>query len=260
MLAVMAEFVTLRIAESIATIRLDRPPVNAVNLQALRELAAAAERAAADPEVAAVVVYGGEKVFCGGDDVAELAELGPTQARLLAADRQAALGCLARIPRPTVAAISGYAVAGGLELALGADWRVVGDNVKLAMPQVRAGYLPAGGGVARLTALIGPSKAKDVIFGGRFVDAEEASRLGLVDRVVAPDDVYSAALSWARQFIGLPTGALAAAKAAAGDLESGPVAERQMLVDVFSSPERRAAVRAYAAHGPGWPHAQVGSA
>jgi len=216
----MAEFVTWEISDSIATIRIARPPVNAVNLQTLRELAAAAA-AADDPGVAAVVVYGGEKVFAAGDDVAELAELDDNRAGALAADRQAALGCLAAVRRPTVAAISGYALGGGLELALGADRRIVGDNVKLGLPQVRQGLVPGGAGTTRLTALVGPSKAKDLIFTGRFVSAEEALTMGLVDEVVAPDEVYNAAVRWARQFVGGPAAAIAAAKAAVDAATTG---------------------------------------
>jgi enoyl-CoA hydratase len=131
---------------------------------------------------------------------------------------QRTLGCLAVVPVPVVAAISCYALGSGLELALGADRRVIGDNVKLAMPQIRAGLIPRGGGTQRLRALIGPAAASDLMFTGRFVAAAEAQSLGLADEMVAPDEVFSAAMSWARQFRGSDRAALAAVKTAlAGD-------------------------------------------
>lgn len=221
----MAEFVTLDISDGIATIRLNRPPVNALSLQTLREIADVAAIASADPDVAALLLYGGEKVFAAGDELDEIAELDAERAAALAADRQAALDRLAAVGVPTVAAISGYALGGGLELALGADRRVAGDNIKLGLPQTRAGLLPGGGPTARLTALVGPSKAKDLLFTGRFVSAADALAMGLIDEVVAPDEVYSAALRWARQFVGGRADVLAAAKAAV-DAAADPAPDR----------------------------------
>ena len=141
----MPEFVTLEVSDAIGTIRIDRPPVNALNTAAHRELRAACRAAAADPTVRAVVVTGGEKVFAAGDDIRELAALTPAQARAMAPDLQAALGAVATIAQPTVAAISGYALGGGLEIALGADRRVVGDNVKLGLPEILLGVIPGRG-------------------------------------------------------------------------------------------------------------------
>jgi enoyl-CoA hydratase len=202
----MAEFVSAQIVESVAVIRIDRPPLNAVSVQLLRELDDAARRACGDPAVRAVLVHGGPKVFAGGDDPVEVT-VGDSR---WVADRVELLGCLARQPLPVVAAIDCYAVGAGLELALGADRRVTGDNAKLALPQVRSGR-----GVSRpaeLSALIGPARARDLALTGRFVGAEEALAMGLVDHVVAPDDVFDTAMTWAGQFADLPAAALARAK------------------------------------------------
>ncbi|MFD6157840.1 enoyl-CoA hydratase-related protein [Nocardia sp. NPDC060256] len=251
----MAEFVTLDLLEGdtarrVAVLRIARPPMNLVNAQLARELAEAAETVAADPSVAAVILYGDERVFSAGDDLTELAGLSEDQARAMAADLQRDLGCLARLPQPTVAAISGYCLGAGLELALGADRRIIGDNVKLGLPQIKAGLIPLAG-IRRLSLLIGPGPAKDLVYSGRFVEAEEARTLGLVDEVVPPDDVYTAALNWAAQFTDGPARALAAAKAV---FEAGPHGLDRAQTewsDLFATEDRRIGTESYRADGPG---------
>ncbi|MEG8180349.1 enoyl-CoA hydratase [Nocardia terpenica] len=247
----MAEFVTVDRAEpAIAVLRFARPPMNLIDLDAALELAAAAERIGADPRVRAVVVYGDERVFSAGDEVAELARLSAEQARAMAADLQGALGCLARLPQPTVAAISGYCLGAGLELALGADRRIIGDNVKLGLPQIHTGLIPLAG-IRRLSLLIGPARAKDLVYTGRFVDATEAAALGLVDEVVAPDDVYTAALAWARRFATGPARALAAAKRVFEAGTHGHDRARGEWAELFETEDRSVGTRSYLAAGPG---------
>ncbi|MET8650882.1 enoyl-CoA hydratase-related protein [Nocardia aurea] len=251
----MAEFVTLDLLEGdaergVAVLRIARPPMNLFTVQVVREVAAAAAAVAADSAIAAVVVYGDERVFSAGDDLAELAAMSQGQAEAMAADVQDALGCLGRIPQPTVAAISGYALGSGLELALGADRRIIGDNVKLGFPQINSGLIPLAG-IRRLALLVGPGAAKDLVYTGRFVEHEEAAALGLVDEVVPPDDVYAAALRWARRFVGGPARALAAAKAV---FEAGPHGldrARTEWADLFGTEDRRIGTESYLADGPG---------
>ncbi|MQY23238.1 enoyl-CoA hydratase-related protein [Nocardia macrotermitis] len=247
----MAEFVTVDRPEAgIAVLRFARPPMNLIDLQVARELAAAAERIGADAEVRAVVVYGDERVFCAGDELAELNRLTSEEAAARAADLQAALGCLARLPQPTVAAISGYALGAGLELALGADRRIIGDNVRLGLPQIRAGLIPLSG-IRRLSLLIGPARAKDLVYTGRFVEPDEAAALGLVDEVVAPDDVYLAALRWARQFVTGPARALAAAKAVFEAGTHGHDRARTEWAELFDTEDRSTGTGSYLVAGPG---------
>ncbi|MBF6101778.1 enoyl-CoA hydratase/isomerase family protein [Nocardia cyriacigeorgica] len=251
----MAEFVTVDELDGdtgrrVAVLRIARAPMNLLNIQVVRELATAAHDIGEDPGIGAVVVYGDERVFCAGDDLAELAALSAEQAAAVAADLQHALGCLARLPQPTVAAISGYALGSGLELALGADRRVIGDNVKLGLPQIKAGLIPLAG-IRRLTALIGPGAAKDLVYTGRFVEPDEARALGLVDEVVAPDDVYTAAVGWARGFLDGPARALAAAKAV---FEAGPHGHDRARIawsELFGTEDRLIGTRSYLADGPG---------
>ncbi|TSE00993.1 enoyl-CoA hydratase/isomerase family protein [Skermania sp. ID1734] len=252
----MPEFVSLAVSDGIGTIRIDRPPVNAITVQCHRELVAAARAASEDPDVAAVIIDGGPKVFSAGDDVAELATITASQMQLMAVDVQKALGAVAEIPKPTVAAISTYALGSGLEIALCADRRVIGDNVKLAMSQVLVGLIPGGGGTQRLTQLVGPSVAKDLIFTGRFVEPDEALRIGLVDAVVAPDDVYTSAREWAAQFVGGPARALAAAKSAidtglSATAAAGFEAERESCAALFATDDARAGMQSFLADGPG---------
>lgn len=252
----MAEFVTLEVSDGIGTIRLDRPPMNALNRQVQEEIREAARQATVRADVKSVIVYGGEKVFAAGADIKELAELSFVRMSEIVGDLQSALGSVADIPKPTVAAITGYALGGGLELALGADRRIVGDNVKLGTPEVLLGLIPGGGGTQRLARLVGPSKAKDIVFTGRFVDAEEALAIGLVDEVVAPDDVYEAARRWAAQFTGAATRALAAAKAAIDegldtDLDTGLKIEQHLFAGLFATKDRTIGLESFLANGPG---------
>lgn len=212
----MTEFVSTVLAPGdgrrIATLLVSRPPTNALTRQVYRELAEAATELGARDDVSAVVVFGGHEIFSAGTDMPELNTL--TAEEAVAAERVSAdaVDALAHLPKPTVAAITGYALGAGLTLALAADWRISGDNVKFGATEILAGRAPAGTGAARLARAIGQSKARDLVFSGRFVDAREALQLGLIDEMVAPDTVYDAALAWAGRFADYPAEVLAAAK------------------------------------------------
>jgi enoyl-CoA hydratase/carnithine racemase len=206
--------------------------------------------------VRAVVVYGGPRVFAAGADVTEMADWSYTDMVDRSRALQDAFTAVARIPKPTVAAITGFALGGGCELALCCDMRVAGDNAKLGQPEIKLGIIPGAGGTQRLARLIGPAKAKDLIFTGRFVGAQEAREIGLVDRVVAPDDVYDAALSWAAQLAEGPSYALRAAKEAidAGletDLTTGLEIERAQFAGLFATQDRTTGMRSFIDEGPG---------
>jgi enoyl-CoA hydratase len=224
----------------LATLVLSRPPTNAMTRQVYREIAAAAAEVGRRDDVAAVILFGGHEIFSAGDDMPELRTLTAPEAEIAARVRREAVEAVAAIPKPTVAAITGYALGAGLTLALAADWRVSGDNVKFGATEILAGLIPGGGGMARLTRAAGASKAKDLVFSGRFFDAEEALALGLIDEMVAPDDVYDTAVAWAQRFFDGPPHALAAAKAGINDvfeLEAAErvAAERRRYVEVFAA-------------------------
>ncbi|SCX17142.1 enoyl-CoA hydratase [Mycolicibacterium fluoranthenivorans] len=233
----MREFVTTAVNDGIGTLVLSRPPGNALTRQMYREIGEAAAELGAHPGVAAVILFGGHEVFCTGDDVPELRRLHPSDAESVTAACRAAIAAVAGIPKPTIAAVTGYALGAGLALALAADWRVSGDNVKFGATEVLAGLLPAAG-TAGLVRAIGVSHTKDLVFSGRFVGAEEALDLGLIDEMVAPDGVYDAALVRARRFLEAPAHVLAGAKAmidGAGAAVDGPDDGVRHYVDVFGT-------------------------
>ncbi|MGK5678889.1 enoyl-CoA hydratase/isomerase family protein [Actinoplanes sp. URMC 104] len=239
----MGEFVTLETTDGIGTIRLDRPPMNALNTRLQEELRAAAHAAAEDEQVKAVVVFGGDKVFAAGADIAEFTETGYAEMAVRAAALSGAFDSVARIPKPVVAAITGYALGGGCELALACDWRVVADDAKLGQPEIKLGIIPGAGGTQRLARLIGPARAKDLIFSGRMVDADEALRIGLADRVAPAAEVYSTAVALVRPYVTGPSLALRAAKLAVDgglntDLASGLALESQLFAGLFATDDR----------------------
>ena len=212
----MNEFVSVIVSDEqpgIATLLLSRAPTNALTRQVYRELVAAAAAIGGLDDVFAVIIFGGHEIFSAGDDVPELRTLNTDEAAVAVQACRQAIEAVAAIPKPTVAAITGYALGGGLTLALAADWRVSGDNVKFGATEILAGLVPAGG-TEWLVRSVGLGKAKDLVFSGRFVDAKEALALGLIDEMVAPDVVYDAALAWAKRFLDYPPQVLAAAKAA----------------------------------------------
>jgi len=212
------EFVSIHTFDEhpgIATLLLSRPPTNALTRQMCREIISAAEELGARDDVAAAILFGGHEIFCAGDDVTVRHTLNAEEAAGAAQVGREAVDAVAAIPKPTVAAITGYALGSGLTLALGADWRVAGDNIKVGATEILDGFPP--GETARLARAIGESKAKDLVFSGRFVDAKEAFALGLIDQMVAPDTVYDAAVAWAERLVDHPPQVLAAAKASFGD-------------------------------------------
>ncbi|MEU4687729.1 enoyl-CoA hydratase-related protein [Actinoplanes sp. NPDC023714] len=239
----MGEFVRLEVADGIGTIRLERPPMNALNTRVQEELREAAQAATADEQVRAVIVFGGEKVFAAGADITEFTTVTYQDMVARAAALSGAFDAVARIPKPVVAAITGWALGGGCELALACDWRVVADDAKLGQPEIRLGIIPGAGGTQRLARLIGPARAKDLIFSGRMVDAEEALRIGLADRVVPAAEVYSAATELVRSYTTGPALALRAAKQAIDgglsvDLAAGLALESHLFAGLFATDDR----------------------
>jgi enoyl-CoA hydratase/carnithine racemase len=252
----MGEFVRLEVADGVGTIRLERPKMNAISLQVQAELREVCAEATDRDDVRAVVVYGGERLFAAGNDVAEMAEM--SYADMVKATRgvSAAATAIADIPKPVVAAVTGYALGGGCELTLAADIRIAAENATFGQPEVLLGIIPGAGGTQRLARLVGPSKAKDMIFTGRFVKADEALAIGLVDRVVPAEDVYTEAVAWAKQFSGAAALALRAAKECIDrgletDLATGLAIEQQQFAAVFATEDRTIGMTSFLASGPG---------
>ncbi|MEU9335190.1 enoyl-CoA hydratase-related protein [Streptomyces sp. NPDC048290] len=248
--------VTLEVAEGVGTIRLDRPPMNALDTATQDRLKELAEEATAREDVRAVVLYGGEKVFAAGADIKEMEAMDHTAMVLRSRALQDSFTAVARIPKPVVAAVTGYALGGGCELALCADYRIAGENAKLGQPEILLGLIPGAGGTQRLARLIGPSKAKDLIFTGRQVRADEALTLGLVDRVVPAAEVYEQAHAWAARLAKGPALALRAAKESVDtgletDIETGLAVERSWFAGLFATEDRQRGMRSFVEDGPG---------
>ena len=250
------EFVRLEVEEGVGTIRLDRPKMNALNAQVQEEIRSAAAEATERDDVKAVVVWGGERVFAAGADIKEMADMSYTDMIKRSSGLTSAFTAVARIPKPVVAAINGYALGGGCELALCADIRIAAEDATLGQPEILLGIIPGAGGTQRLSRLVGPSRAKDIIFTGRFVKAEEALAIGMVDRLVPAAEVYETAVTWARQFANAATYAVRAAKEAIDrgievDLETGLEIERQQFAALFGTRDRSIGMESFVQNGPG---------
>ncbi|MFD0310841.1 enoyl-CoA hydratase/isomerase family protein [Streptomyces sp. NPDC127119] len=248
--------VHLEVAEGVGTIRLDRPPMNALDVATQDRLRELAEEATRREDVRAVILYGGEKVFAAGADIKEMQAMDHAAMVLRSRALQDSFTAVTRIPKPVVAAVTGYALGGGCELALCADYRIAADNAKLGQPEILLGLIPGAGGTQRLSRLIGPSRAKDLIFTGRMVKADEALTLGLVDKVVPAADVYTEAHAWAAKLAQGPALALRAAKESVDvgletDIETGLAVERTWFAGLFATEDRESGMRSFVEEGPG---------
>lgn len=247
-------FVSLeRRDDGVALVRLDRPKMNAISPELLEELAAVAVELTDDPP-GAMVVWGGERIFAAGADISRFG--GPEEAREVGGAFTRALDALAAVPRATIAAVNGYALGGGCEIALACDFRVVADNAKLGQPEVLLGITPGGGGTQRLARLVGASRAKDLLFTGRQVDAEEALRIGLADRVVPAAEVLETSLAWAAELARGAVLAQALIKRAVdegldGPLSAGVQLEQDVFVESFRTDDAVIGIKSFLEHGPG---------
>lgn len=252
----MSDLLCVEVEAGIATIRLQRPPMNALNVEIQEALRAASEEVTERRDVGAVVLYGGEKVFAAGADIKEMEQMSYADMVFHSRRLQSAFTAVARIPKPTVAAITGYALGGGCELALTCDFRVAAKNAKLGQPEILLGLIPGAGGTQRLSRLVGPAKAKDLVYSGRFVSADEALAIGLVDEVVEAEDVYAAARARVEQYVGGPALALRAAKEAIDrglevELDTGLEIESMQFASLFATKDRAIGMRSFIENGPG---------
>lgn len=248
------EFVRcIQVNDRVRVLVLDRPRANALSRQVLAEIAEAADHLHEDPP-GAVVIWGGQRIFAAGGDIGEMG--GADDARRLVDLFRQAYDRVASIPRMVIAAINGYALGGGCELALACDFRVVGEKAKIGLPEIQLGLIPAAGGTQRLTRLVGPARAKEMLVSGRHVPAHEARDIGLVDRVVSDEAVLESAVSWASEFAEGPVLAQAAAKrmvevALAQPLSTGLDEEGEAAIALHYTDDARVGVQSFLEHGPG---------
>jgi enoyl-CoA hydratase/carnithine racemase len=251
----MGDLVKVECRDAVAVIRIDRPKVNALNVELVEDLSAACREVSADRDVRAVVVYGGERTFSAGADLKEMAEGTPEDVRARVGALQRVCDEVQALPLVTIAAVNGYALGGGCEVALACDFRVASAGAKLGQPEIVVGLIPGAGGTQRLPRLIGPARAKWMIFTGEFVDAETALSWGLVDEI-AEGDAIDLALERASRYASGPTLSLAAAKRAIeegldGSMRDGLDRELDAFVELFSTDDTRHGLESFQKEGPG---------
>ena len=253
----MGEFVNLEVSDAgVGTVRLDRPKVNALNAQVASEIDEAITQAKSNESVRAVVVWGGPKVFAAGADIKEMETRDAVSMYKYIGEFQDVFARLEQLPKPTIAAINGYALGGGCELTLACDFRICATDSNLGQPEILLGVIPGAGGTQRLPRLIGAARAKDIIYSGRFVPADEALSIGLVNDVVEPDAVYERAVKLAERYARGPGVALMAAKQAIHngmqvDMTNGLLIERQAFAALFASEDQKIGMKSFIENGPG---------
>lgn len=245
--------VRLEVADGVGVIRLARPPANVLGTPEAEGLVAAAREARGRDDVRAVVVTGGDR-FSGGADLAELAAAGPAEAAAISRALGDAIAAIEELPFVTIAAIEGFALGGGLELALGCDLRIAADTAALGLPEVTLGIMPGAGGTQRLPRAVGYDRARELVLTGRRIDAAEALSLGLVHRVAPAGTALDVALDLARGFAAGPTRALAAAKGALRGSRSDPsrglALEREAFAALFATEDRTEGLAAFKGKRP----------
>jgi enoyl-CoA hydratase/carnithine racemase len=246
----MGDLVLLEVEDGVGVITLNRPPMNALNEELTRDLRDVTIEVSRRDDVGAVVIWGGEKVFAAGADVKMMAEMTPAGSKPMITALQDTFNLVEEIPKVTIAAIVRFALGGGMELAMCADFRFAAADAQLGQPEIKLGVIPGAGGTQRLPRLVGPARAKDIIYSGRFVPAEEALRIGLVDEMYPSDQVFGKSMDAARTYARGPSAALRAAKVAVnwgsrGDVRSGLVLERELFADLFSTTDQSEGMAAF---------------
>lgn len=252
----MYNFLSLDISGGIALITLGHPPVNALSRAMQEEIRAVAHEVSRRDDVEAAVLTGSERVFAAGADVKEMRDMPYARMLTEAEALQSAFSAVAAIPQPTVAAITGAALGGGMELALCCDRRIVDEKAKLGQPEILLGIIPGAGGTQRLARLVGPATAKDLCLTGRTLTAAEALDLRVVEEVVPNGQSTARALEWVRQFVGGPRLALRAVKEAVDrgtevDLPTGLSIERAVFAALFATEDREVGMQSFIDNGPG---------
>lgn len=247
----MGELVKLRLEEGYAVITLDHPPVNALNQQLLSDLLDALVEVERNESVRAAVIHGaGPKAFAAGADISEFPKLTPAEAERFARSGQAIFDKIERMAKPVIAAVHGYALGGGCELALACDFRIAAESARFGQPEINLGIIPGYGGTQRLARLVGPSRAKWLCLTGDPVPAQEALQMGLCDQVVPDAELLAAATGLAAKLAGKAPQAAARIKkviveGSQKELAAGLVIEAKLFGEVFATEDAREGVAAF---------------
>lgn len=246
------ENITYGVEDGIAIITIDRPQaLNALNSKTLDELCAAAYQAGQDPSVGAVIVTGaGEKAFVAGADIKEMIDFTPMEMKEFCLRGQACLATLEELGKPVIGAINGFALGGGLELALATDVRIASERARMGLPEVSLAIIPGFGGTQRLPRLIGPGRAKEMVMSADMIDAAKALDWGLVNDVVPPEELMDAAKAMARRFmkngpIAVGLGKAAVTNGMGMDLKRALFLEAELEATAFSTEDRTEGMGAF---------------
>ncbi|WP_277371377.1 enoyl-CoA hydratase [Rhodococcus rhodochrous] len=247
----MTDFETILLDRKgrVGIVTLNRPKaLNALNSQLMREVVAAVEELDADDEIGAILLTGSEKAFAAGADIKEMAP--KTFAEVYAEDLFSQWDRLSSVRKPIVAAVSGYALGGGCELAMLCDFIIASDTAKFGQPEIKLGVIPGIGGSQRLTRAVGKAKAMDMCLTGRNMDAEEAERAGLVSRIVPPADLFDVALETATTIASMSLPVAIMAKEAVNrsfetTLAEGVKFERRVFHSTFATADQKEGMAAF---------------
>ena len=251
------ELIVVEVSDAVATMTLNRPPMNPMSPQLFLEIGQCARELSLDQEVRAVVITGGEKVFSAGADITELIKNGPIEVAQSVGIVQASFSAVEDIPKPTIAAINGFAVGGGCELSICCDFRYAHEGAMIGQPEMLLGVIHGAGGCNRLPRLVGPAWAKEIIYSGRIYTAQQCLDMGLIQRIVSGDDsVIEVARKTAARYAKGPAVALAMAKRVINkgmecSIEEGLIIEAQGIALCFASEDQKIGMRSFLEEGPG---------
>ena len=240
------------IAEGLATVTVNRPKaLNALNRDTLQNLQHAFDALEKDAEVKVIILIGaGEKAFVAGADIAKMQEMNDLEARSFILLGQQVMTTIENSSKPVIAAVNGFALGGGCELAMACDIRLAAGNAKFGLPEVNLGVIPGFAGTQRLARLVGKGRAKELVFTGDMIDAQEALRLGLVNKVVAPEQLLETTLKMARKIAGKGPIAVQLSKDAINrglemDLDRASAYEAELFARCFASADRKEGIQAF---------------
>lgn len=252
----MGERVALTITDGVGVVRIDNPPLNVIDTQVREELSEVITQLDAARDVRAVVLAGSERAFAAGADIEAMSAMGFEEISDWNRALQSIFTRIACLPMPVIAAVEGYALGGGMELALCADHRIAGDGARFSQPEILLGIIPGSGGTQRLSRLVGPSRAKGLLMSGRRVKPDEAERIGLIDQVVSAGEAIATAQRQASAIAAGPRFAIQAVKLAVdrgleGSLDEGLALERSLFAGLFATSDREVGMRSFIENGPG---------
>ena len=249
----MSEYTSLllEVADNIGIVTINRPGfLNTLNAVTVYELDQMVDELAKNEKVKVVIITGKDKAFVAGADITEMQSMTAIEARSWGQLGQAVFNKIENLPKPVIAAVNGFALGGGCELAMACDIRIASDKAKFGQPEVALGIIPGFGGTQRLPILVGKGRAKEILFTGEIIDALEAYRIGLVNKVVSPDELMSAAIVMAHKIISRAPLAVQGCKMAVNmglnsDLEFGVAYEAEVFGLCFSTIDQKEGMLAF---------------